>query len=142
MTRVMGIDYGQKRIGIALSDTLQLFASPCLTIINNKNSIEEICQEIVRIAEREKIGTIVIGLPLFQDGTPSKQTGEVEKFIRALKKVCILPIATFDERYSSLEAKEIVIRKGKSTRKSKEKIDQIAAAIILQNYLNSKESEK
>jgi|SRR5690554_3505312 len=142
MTRVIGIDYGQRRIGIALSDELQLFATPFYTITDNSNNLEKICYDLIEIIEKEKVSSIVIGLPSHRDGSPSRQTKAVEKFIRTLRQLTDLPIVTYDERYSSVEANELLIRKGISIKKSKEKIDQIAAAIILQNYLNSKEREE
>lgn len=136
MSRIMGIDYGKSRIGIAISDELEIFATPYKTIKNT--SVHEILAKISQIIERENIGAIVIGLPYHQDGSASQQTQEVEKFIRTLKQNFDKKIDTFDESYSTVEANEILIGKGVSIRKSKEKIDQIAAAIILQNYLNNK----
>ena len=134
MSRIMGIDYGQNRIGIAISDELQLFATPYQTLTNlNK---EAIFTQLRQIIEKEQISKIVVGLPYFLDGTPSKQTERILKFIKEIQTCFSLPVETFDERYSSVEANKILIKKGISIRKSKEKIDQIAASIILQNYLN------
>ena len=137
MSRIMGIDYGQKRIGIAISDELKIFAKPLLTIINDKD--EDVTKQIEELVKRESIAKIVVGLPLHPDGNPSEQTKIVERFILRLRQHINTPIFTFDERYSSTDAHEILKRNHLSIRKSKEKVDQIAAAIILQNYLNTVE---
>ena len=137
MSRIMGIDYGQTRIGIALSDELQLFASPYQTLINRSRS--EIEEQLQQIIDRERVTKIVVGLPYYLDGTPSKQTERILQFIRELQDLFSVPVVSYDERYSSAEANEILLRKGLPSKKNKEKIDQIAASIILQNYLNSVE---
>ncbi|MBW6516673.1 MAG: Holliday junction resolvase RuvX [Candidatus Cloacimonetes bacterium] len=140
MSKIMGIDYGQKRIGVALSDELQMFASPYSTIINTNR--EEIILKLTEIIQKEGVIKIVVGVPYYLDGTSSKQTEEVLRFIRHLKNNLTLPIETFDERYSSSEARDILNKKKKTVKESKENIDQIAAAIILQNYLHSEDKGK
>ncbi len=134
MSRIMGIDYGKKRIGIAVSDELRLFARPYNTIYNTHYTA--VYTELSNIIEREKIDRIVVGLPRHLDGSASKQTDQVLSFINKLKDKLAIPVDTFDERYSSCEAQEILLRNKVSLKANKDKIDQIAAAVILQNYLN------
>jgi putative Holliday junction resolvase len=129
----MGIDYGQKRIGIAISDELKMLAAPYKTLQNTKRS--SVLIELQAMIDRENISDIVVGLPLHQDGSASKQTEQVLSFIRSLEQNLTVPVATYDERYSSAEAQKMLLKKKSSLKVLKNTIDQFAAAIILQSYL-------
>ncbi len=139
MSRIMGIDYGQRKVGIAISDELHLFAKPYVTITNRSRA--ELDLQLADIIEKERVTKIVVGIPYHLDGQASKQTEHILRFINHLHNQFQIPVTTYDERYSSEEANEILIKKKVSIKKSKEKIDQIAASIILQSYLNSIEKE-
>ncbi|MCP5064154.1 MAG: Holliday junction resolvase RuvX [Ignavibacteriae bacterium] len=133
--RILSIDYGEKRIGIAISDPLKLFAIPLTTLENNST----FWKELKKIFHSYHITIIVLGYPLREDGTKSKSTLAVEKFEKELTKKIKLPIELVDERYSSSIAQEQIIEsvKSKKKRRNKALIDMNAAAVILSDYLNS-----
>ncbi|HOD55357.1 MAG TPA: Holliday junction resolvase RuvX [Candidatus Cloacimonadota bacterium] len=133
MYRILAIDYGQKNIGLALSDPMRLFSKPFKTI--NNNGIEFIITELCEIIRSQSVGKIVLGLPLSVAGLDTQKTNEVREFYEALAKRVDVPVILWDERYTTADAKEILIKKGLSIRDSKKVIDQTAAALILKSYL-------
>ena len=131
--RLMGIDFGEVRIGIALSDPLQIISQPFLVIPNNDNTISEI-QKIVKTEEVEKI---ILGLPLNLDGEDTKKTLEVREFSKILKDKVDVPVIFWDERYTSVEANEKLKQMGYSIAESRKVIDKVAASIILKSYMEN-----
>ena len=133
--RVLAIDYGEKRIGIAISDPLKIFAIPLTTLENNKN----FWNEFIKIFEKYNIVEIILGYPLKEDGTKSSITLKVEEFENKLKNKIKLPVKLVDERYSSSIAAEQIIESVKSKKKRRDKslIDKNAAAVILSDFLNN-----
>lgn len=131
--RIIAIDYGEKRIGIAISDPLKMFAIPLTTLANNK----DIWYEIKKIFDDYNIIKAILGYPLREDGGKTKITDFVEKFASDFKKKFNLEIKLVDERYSSSIALEHILESVKSKKKRKDKglIDQNAAAVILEDYL-------
>jgi putative Holliday junction resolvase len=119
MSRLLGIDYGTVRIGLALSDPFHEFASP-LDVLQHE------------------VETIVVGKPLSMDGTHSAMTDEAMKFAAELEKATKLTVETWDERLSSVGAEREMIRADLSRKQRKSKIDKLAAQSILQGYLDSK----
>ena len=136
MKRILGIDYGERRIGLAISDPLQIIATP-LNVIDRKNTPEYI-SIIQKIVIERNIVKIVVGLPITMKGSISKQTELTLLFIDNLKKSLEVPVCSIDERLSSREAKRILISQGIKTGHNKSSVDLIAAGIILQEYLDSK----
>ena len=130
--RVLGIDYGDRRVGVAISDELQLTAQP-LTLINRQNDTDLI-SEIEKITVEHDVEKIIVGLPVSLDGTYSSQTKKTQKFISRMRKSSDLPIEKWEERLSTLEAGKILT--GVSKNKKKESIDIISAQLILQGYLD------
>ncbi|HET6267262.1 MAG TPA: Holliday junction resolvase RuvX [Acidobacteriota bacterium] len=128
--RILALDVGKKRIGIAVSDPLRMTARPHSTIERNKAAAER----IAGIAAELETGEIVIGLPLHLDGREGEQAADVRKFAAKLETVLInTPILFWDERLSTVEAQETMTStKGKH---AKTGIDAVAAAHILQSYL-------
>ena len=133
--RILAIDYGEKRIGIAISDPLKIFAIPLTTISNDKN----FWNNFLKIFEKYNITEIILGYPLKEDGTKSSITLKVEEFENKLKNKIKLPIKLVDERYSSSIAAEQIIESVKSKKKRRDKslIDKNAAAVILSDFLNN-----
>ncbi|MCD4797123.1 MAG: Holliday junction resolvase RuvX [Candidatus Cloacimonetes bacterium] len=132
--RIMCIDHGETRIGIALSDPLQIISRPYKVISNtNDNTLAE----IKKIIEKENVGKIVVGLPVNFEGEDTIRTGEVREFVERLKKKISIPVIFWDERYSTVEANEILKKKKYSIKESKSVIDKVAASIILRDYLDS-----
>ena len=127
----MSIDYGAKRVGLSLADPLRSFAQPLAT-----HSPKSAIEQLVSLHQRETIGTIVIGWPLNEDGSEGKATRRVDQYIQQLDaRLPGVEIIRWDERYTSEEAKSRL-----ATWKSKKKsvqVDQVAASIILQDYLDS-----
>ena len=136
----MSIDYGDKRVGIALSDPMHMIAYP-YSVINQINQ-QSLINELFKIIDEKEIEKIIIGLPISMSGSYSEQTKKVISFKDILAKQLInekkdIEIDTIDERLSSVSAKNIMIQQGIKTGYNKGKIDELSAAIILQEYLDS-----
>lgn len=129
--RALGIDYGEKRVGIALSDPMQILASP-REIIKHDDNDEFVIEEVLKIIKKESVSKIIVGLPLNMNGSVGFQAERVHQFVDALKVQVSLPIVFEDERESSKKVKEAM----KLVKSKDERIDDRAAAIILQNYLD------
>ena len=138
MTRILSIDFGDKRVGIALSDVLKIIAKPFDTIENKSNKF--VIDEILNLADEKNVEKIIIGLPLTMKGKHSIQTQKVLDFIDLFKKNTSIPIIKYDERLSSLEAKKSLIKQGIKTGHNKSEVDKTAAAIFLQSYLDSNDN--
>ena len=135
MSRVLGIDYGERRIGLALSDPMGIIAKP-LKFIDRKKHTDYI-SEILNTSKEKHANIIVVGLPLTLRGKKSQQTIVVQKFIEKLKQLGGIPVIPVDERLSSVAAKKSLQEQGVKTGHAKGRVDETAAAIILQEYLDS-----
>ena len=136
MNRILALDYGDKKIGVAISDPMQIIAKPFKTLTNttNKDTLVKL-NDIISEYEIEKI---VVGLPLTLKNRYSIQTEKVVVFIEFLKNNISIPIDSYDERLSSKIAIQSLIQQGVKTGHNKKEIDKTAAAIFLQNYLDDK----
>ncbi|MFO7896593.1 MAG: Holliday junction resolvase RuvX [Candidatus Cloacimonadales bacterium] len=132
--RLMGIDYGEKRIGLALSDPMQIISTPYQVLSNEKGIFDKL-REII---ENEKVGKIILGLPLNLAGEDSRKTKEVRTFKQQLEQEITLPVEFYDERYSTAEATDLLIEMGYSPQQRKKIIDKMAASIILKNFLEDR----
>ncbi len=135
MARVLGIDYGTKRVGLAVTDPLKIIASP-LTTVDTPQALDFIVDYI----KKEEVERILIGYPLDLRGNPTDATKHVEGFIKAMqKKLPDMPIQKWDESYTSKMAMQSLVASGikKSQRRDKKLLDQVSAAIILQEYLQN-----
>ncbi len=135
LSRVLGLDFGERRIGLALSDPLRIIAKP-LTIIDRKKTADHISR-ISEIVSERKITSIVVGLPLTLKGGYSKQTEIVLAFIDRLKSDLQIPVVAVDERLSSVAAEKALQAQDVKTGHNKGRVDETAAAIFLQEYLDS-----
>ena len=135
---MLGIDYGRRRIGLAISDTSRTIARPLTTLqVAAGNAVSVVIGEIERLlTEEDGLAQIVVGLPVRLDGAPNDQTPRVRAFIDALAARTQLPIAGVDERLSSREADERLSVGERDWRKRKERLDAAAAAVFLQDYLD------
>ncbi len=132
--RILGIDYGTKKIGLAISDETNTIALPLSVIDSDENSIDE----IKRITEINNITRIVVGLPMTLSGMKGKRAQETEDFIDKLREVLDIEIVEWDERMSTRFSERILNNANVKGRKNKKKvIDKIAATFILQGYLDS-----
>ncbi len=134
--RYIAIDYGTKRIGIAVSDPLEIIATPLVTL-NNDDKFWKLFKESI---SNLKIKAFVLGYPLKENGEKSIITEKVEKFAEQLQKKFGKEVIFVDERYSSSIAEEQIVEsvKSKKKRQNKALIDKTAAAVILQTFLDSK----
>ena len=136
MGRLLAIDYGNKRVGLAISDPMQIIAKPFKTILHSDN--QNLLDKIKMIIINEKIKGIILGLPLNMQGNKTKQTNLVIEFSDYLKENLDIPIMMQDERLSSVSAKKSLIKQKVKTGHNKARIDETAAAIFLQQYLDRK----
>jgi putative Holliday junction resolvase len=128
----MGLDIGDKRIGVALSDPGGIMASP-FTIIE-RTSEEEDIGAVIDIIERREVGKIIVGLPRTMTGTVGQQAAKVEAFVEQLRRHTQMPIELRDERLSTVSARRLLQSTGRKIKK-KPRYDAAAAAIVLQGYL-------
>lgn len=134
--RIMALDYGAKRIGVALSDPLFTFAYPHITIKNDS----KIWSELDKLVRDKSVAKIILGYPLREDGKPPSLSDKISRFKAELEKRYKIEVILWDERYTSSIATEMMILSTtkKSKRRDKGIIDRNAAAIVLQEYLNER----
>jgi len=132
--RYLAIDYGTKRTGLAVCDQAETIASP-LAVIQEK---KQLLKKITEVVEKEKIDAVILGLPLNMDGSEGAQTKLVLKFGRQLQNCLKIPVLLQDERLSSFSAEEKLTSTGFTRGKRKKRIDAVAAAEILQSFLEQK----
>jgi putative Holliday junction resolvase len=135
--RIMGLDVGDKTIGIAISDALLLTAQSRPTL--RRKDLKSDIEFLRRLAAENEVHQIVMGQPLHMDGRESPQSQKVARFAEELKKALDLPIAFWDERLTSFEAEQHLEQLGLNWRQRREQVDKIAAMIILQNYLDNQQ---
>jgi len=136
----MGLDFGNKTIGIAISDALCLTAQ-AKDVINRTNLREDL-HIIVDYLEKYKVDEIIVGMPRNMDGSMGKSARKVKEFVNFLENNLTLPITLWDERLTTVQAERILLEADLSRAKRKKVIDQLAAAIILQAYLESRKKEE
>jgi len=136
--RVLGIDVGERRVGLAISDASGTLARPLATHDAARGRIvERIAAEVARLAaEEDGLAAIVVGLPLHLDGSPSDQTSRAASFIEALRGQTSIPVVEEDERLTSREAESRLAHRERDWKRRKAKLDAAAAAVILQDYLD------
>jgi putative Holliday junction resolvase len=134
-TRLLGFDYGTKRIGLAVSDPDRKIASPLATYARvNRDADALYFQQVI---EREEIGQLVVGLPIHLSGDESAKSTEARAFGKWLHELTGLPVAFADERFSSVEAESALWNVGLTHKKRKARIDRLAAQILLQGYIEA-----
>jgi putative Holliday junction resolvase len=142
--RVLGIDYGQRRIGLALSDPTGLLARPWKTLVlqgGAARAANALAAEISRLqAEDEGLAAVVLGWPRRLSGEPNEQTAKVEKLAHSLRGRLSVPLVLQDERLTSHEAERLLAQRIKDWRTRKALLDAAAAAVILQDYLDGREA--
>ncbi|RKW46443.1 MAG: Holliday junction resolvase RuvX [Lachnospiraceae bacterium] len=134
--RIMGLDYGSKTIGVAISDALGLTAQPLETIERSgENKLRRSLARIAEIVREKDIKKIVVGLPINMDGRSGERAALTLEFVEKLKLRVDIPIVMQDERLTTVEADEILDESGVKKQDRKQFIDQIAAGIILKEYM-------
>ena len=132
----MCLDIGDKRIGVAVSDPFNSYSLPVETY--NRKNLKTDLEKIKSYVLEKNATALVCGLPVNFDGTPSVQTKKAEYFIEKLKELLNVEVFTVDERCSTCEAEDTLIEQGKSREERKKFVDSLAAATILQGFLNDK----
>jgi putative Holliday junction resolvase len=139
--RALGVDYGRKRIGLALSDASGMLARPwkTLAVSGLDRQVTEVAREIEALAaDSDGLSAVVIGLPRRLSGEANEQTAVVEQLAARLGRETTVPIVLQDERLTSHEAEDLLSRREKDWRKRKSQLDAVAAAVILQDYLDAR----
>jgi putative holliday junction resolvase len=135
--RVLGIDAGERRVGVAISDELRLLARP-LCVLDRARGLAPVLDTLIEVAQREGVFQMVVGLPLNADGSLGQQARRAQDFARVAQRVVGIPVEMWDERLSTQAAEAIVRTQGRNTRRVRQRgeLDAIAAAVILQDYLD------
>jgi putative Holliday junction resolvase len=133
--RILAIDHGTKRMGIAISDEMRTIAQPLEYIA--AEPLDKFFDRLAQIIAEKQISLIVVGVPRNMDGTYGPAAAKVQEFVAALKDVVTVPIKSWDERLTSVQANRYLIEADVRRSKRKEKVDKTAAAILLQSYLDS-----
>ena len=134
--RILGLDYGSKTVGVAMTDALGMTVQPYKTIQRDRESkLRQTLSEIAEIVEQYQIKKIVMGLPLNMDDTEGDRAAKTRDFAEKLKLRVAVPIEFTDERLTTMEAEEILDQSGIPRSEQKKVIDQVAAQIILEQYL-------
>jgi len=134
--RVMGLDYGQRRIGVALSDPLGITAQPLLTL--ERTTLDADLDSLGSLMKRWDVRRVVIGLPLSLKGERGERAREAEGFGRRLERASGVPVEAWDERLTSVQAERALLEGDVSRKRRREVIDRTAAAIILQSWLDAR----
>jgi len=135
VARILAVDYGEKRIGLAVSDELGITASPLMTL--TRRSDEEAIQQIAQLASKLKVKQIVVGLPRRTDAQEGEMERKVKAFAEKLKQAVSVPVALFDERFTTRIAEQVLLEADLSRRKRKQVRDRLAAVILLQSFLEA-----
>ncbi len=134
MARILAIDYGKRRTGLAVTDELQIIAGG-LTTVDTKTLLDY----ILNYLKQEDVERIIVGLPKQMNNTPSENMVRIEPFVNRLRKLVSIPVEYYDERFTSVLAHKAILESGigKMARRNKELVDEISATIILQSYMES-----
>jgi putative holliday junction resolvase len=137
--RVLALDVGRRRVGVAISDASAVLARPLEVVqVSGNDRVERVAAMIARTAgEDDGLDAVVVGWPTRLDGSPNEQTAAVAEFVEELKRRIPQPVALQDERLSSVEAESRLAVRDRDWRSRKKKLDAAAAAVILQDYLDA-----
>ena len=133
--RILALDHGSKRVGVAVSDELKMLAQPVEYI--PAEPFSEFLERLKVLLAEKEIELILVGMPRNMNGSYGPAALKVEEFVATLRRAVTVPIKTWDERLTSAQANRFLIQGGVRREKRKEKVDQTAAAILLQSYLDS-----
>jgi putative holliday junction resolvase len=138
--RVLAIDYGSKRMGIAVSDELKLIAQPVETLL--AEPFADFLERLKVLLQEKEVELILVGLPRNMNGTYGPAALRVQDFVAALKGAVTVPIRTWDERLTTTQANRFLIEGQVRRQQRKEKVDKMAAAILLQSYLDGRAGQQ
>jgi len=136
VSRIMALDVGEARVGVAISDALGFSAQPIATI--RRAGLAPDLTKVADLVREHDVATIVVGLPLKLDGEAGPAAASILTFVEKLQRKVDIPVVTFDERFSTVQAERALLEGNVSRRRRRDAIDKVAAAIILQAYLDSR----
>lgn len=136
MNPILALDLGRARIGVAISDELQLLAHPLETILADKQAIQRLAQ----IIREKKVDHVVVGIPRQMNGQIGVAATEALRFVEKLRTILPCPVVTWDERLTTVAAHRALREAGKKTRDTRAYVDQVAAQMILQGYLDRRQA--
>jgi putative holliday junction resolvase len=136
MQRILAIDFGEKRIGLALTDPMQIIAKPYQTVQFQSNA--HLLETLLQIIREQDVSLVILGLPIGSEGQETKKTLEVKKFGSFLEKSLPVPMQYWDERFSTAEANSELKKMGYDFMKAREFVDAVAASLILRSYLENR----
>jgi putative Holliday junction resolvase len=134
--RILALDPGTVRIGLALSDELHMIASPLEYV--PAEPFAKLLERLRQLIREKEVGLILVGLPRNMDGSYGPAALKVQEFVAALRAALTVPIQTWDERLTSVQAQRLLVQGGVRRRDRKQKVDKMAAAILLQSYLDAR----
>jgi len=134
MGRILAIDWGEKRVGLALSDEGQLIASPHSVIARGRSRQDDL-DAISRVVGQNEVERVVVGIPYRTDGRRGPEAQRVEGVVQRLREALSVPVDTIDERFSSAEARRALLDGAVTARRQRGKVDSVAASLILRTYL-------
>jgi putative Holliday junction resolvase len=137
--KVMALDLGEKRIGIAMSDSTCLIATP-FAVISRKSRAEDI-DRYNRLIEEQRVGLLVVGLPIPLSGVEGQRAAWVRDYTTALAGELTVPVVLWDESLTTKEAESALRAQGRRGKKMKDRVDAVAAALILQSYLDARRGD-
>lgn len=132
--RLLGIDYGEKRIGVAVSDHLQTIASPLVTLFRRGPELP--LAEIVQLVQEQAAVALVVGLPLHMNGRRGDKAEAALAYAGLLAGAVAIPVFTLDERWTTISAHKSLIERGRHPSRERDKVDQIAAAFLVQAFVD------
>lgn len=135
VARTLAVDYGEKRIGLAVSDELGITASPLMTLV--RRSDDETVRQIAQLASKLRVTQIVVGLPRRTDAQEGEMERKVKAFAEKLRQEVSVPVVLFDERFTTRIAEQVLLEADLSRRKRKQVRDRLAAVILLQSFLEA-----
>jgi putative Holliday junction resolvase len=135
VARILAVDYGEKRIGLAVSDELGITASPLMTLV--RRSDDETVRQIAQLASKLRVTQIVVGLPRRTDAQEGEMERKVKAFAEKLRQAISVPVVLFDERFTTRIAEQVLLEADLSRRKRKQVRDRLAAVILLQSFLEA-----
>jgi putative Holliday junction resolvase len=133
--KIAAIDYGSRRIGLAISDELGMFAHP-LAVVEHEDRVQQI-KKVLEILEKSQVNQVLMGLPKHMDGSERAEALVVKAFADELKQLGKFSVTLVDERLSTVQASRLMREAGRKAKQQKDKIDAAAAVILLQSYLDS-----
>jgi len=137
VNRILALDYGQRRIGVAISDPLGLTAQPLETW--HYLNWDEVVRNILNLIFSKGVQRVIVGLPLTMKGETGKMARETERFVKKLHQNLSVPIELWDERLTSVQAKRTLLHSSRAVRRKRSNVDTLAAVLLLQNYLDRQE---